>query len=140
MRLAIEIFVILLLSTILGYVTSDFLDFIKGVLLYIVLITAGLFTYSSKVERDSRANVESIDDVIDDFIAAQTIIINCPCQKKRHSVFIRPNEELVLQCDECNNNYKVDVQYSPILITTPLEPDEVYEKLIKERAHNGKNE
>jgi len=140
MRLAVEIFVILVLSTILGYITSDFLDFIKGVLLYVILITTSLFAYTSKAERDSQANIASIDEVIDDFIVAQTIIIDCPCQKKRHSVFIRPNEDLILECDECNNNYKVDVQYTPILITTPLEPVEVYEKLLKEQSYTSKNE
>lgn len=140
MKLFFEIIVILTISAILGYISSDLFDFLKGTLLYSIVIITSLYFYTTKLEKKAADNIESIDTVIDEFIKNQSITIPCPCQKYNHVVFLQPNEDMILKCDECSSEYSLDVQYTPILITTPLQPEVVYDRLLKEQEYNNKNE
>lgn len=139
-KLGFDMLIILFISALLGYITSDFLHIVKGILLYTLLITTGTYLYVSNTNKKNIEKIASIDEVIDEFIELQTIKVACPCQQTTHDVFIRPNDENIITCDYCNNVYKLEMQFTPVLTTTPLNVEDVYTKLLKERVYSFKDE
>ena len=140
MKIVSEVVIVSVVSLILSYITSDFLVLPKGFLLYTIIQFVAIYFLNSKTKQKQDSQIESIDTVIDEFIDGQSINFDCPCQRNTHRIFITPNDDIILDCLECKNSYKLDVQYTPILITTPLNSDVIYDKLKKEQEYISKNE
>lgn len=118
----------LLISTGLGFVLKDVIGFWEGFVAAIIAQFLGFYLLSL---RNKNTIVEE-PDLSDEIINLQTIPISCPCGKHTFSAPVFYNTENAFTCEKCGSRFKVELNYDTVLLTEPLNIENVFNQL-KER-------
>jgi len=69
--------------------------------------------------------IDEYEKIFDDQLAE----IDCICGESTFQGLISPRKENIFQCEKCGEIYRVDVHYSPTLVSIPADNDELFEQL-----------
>lgn len=124
-RVLVSLLITLLISLGIGFVLSDLLGFWQGFVGTIIIqFFVFYFTSSRKTQQ-----VESQPSFEEEIIGLQTVPISCPCGKSTFSAPVFFNTENAFTCEKCGSKFKVDVTYDTILLTEPLNIENVFNQL-----------
>jgi hypothetical protein len=149
------ILIILAISGALSYAGSDFYDPIKIFALSLTALMVYYYGFFQKPKgNDEIAKMlEESDEVIkqqEDIIAEQNEVIqeyeeifdgqvtrlDCPCGQNKFEGLFEANVENIVDCEKCGERCKVLVSFDTILMSKPLNNDEVMPQIeakIKEK-------
>jgi hypothetical protein len=93
------------------------------------------FMLKSKKIQETSTTIQELTDNIDSLIEKQLVSVQCPCGKNNLPVVIFLDESPIVECDKCNNSFRVSVEIQTQLITEPVNMENIYNKL-KEQQYN----
>jgi uncharacterized Zn-finger protein len=127
--------IVALISVGAGFVLKDFIGFWQGVVgATIIQFLAFYLPFTGTAPKNNQAAddaAESIKEIID----LQTIPINCPCGKNTFTAPIFFNIENEFTCEKCGSGFKVEPTYDVVLVTEPVNIENIFNKL-KEQSDN----
>ena len=125
----------LIISTGLGFSFRELFGFWETFVVITILQFLVSFLYkSTKIQKDNNL-IQDLTNTIDELIEKQQVLVECPCGKNTIPTIVFLNEETVLECDKCNNTFKVVPEIQTQLVTEPLNMEGIYNKL-KEQQYN----
>ena len=118
----------ILISLGLGFVLKDIIGFWEGFVVGIIAQFLGFYLLSLR----NKNNIVEEPDLSDEIINLQTIPITCPCGKHTFTAPVFYNTENMFTCEKCGSKFKVELNYDTVLLTEPLNIENVFNQL-KER-------
>lgn len=98
------------------------------VLFSIIQIGVGYMWNADKLSKTDTI-INEFEQTIDELIKKQEVEVECPCGKSKINTIIFVNEDIVLQCEKCNNSFRVLTEVKTQLLTEAVNMEEVYDKL-----------
>lgn len=125
----------LIISTGLGFSFREHFGFWETFVVVTIVQFLVSFLYKSKKIQNDNNLIQDLTNTIDELIEKQQVLVECPCGKNTISTIVFLNEETVLECDKCNNTFKIVPEIQTQLVTEPLNMEGIYNKL-KEQQYN----
>lgn len=126
--------VTLLVSFGLGFVFADIIGFWQGVVGSFIAQFIASYLLAFK---NSKSN-ETEPDLGEEIINLQTIPISCPCGKNIFTAPVFYNTENAFLCDKCGSRFKVELSYDTVLLTEPLNIENVFNQLKEKELSDNK--
>ena len=105
------------LRTILGF-TEIFL--LATIVQFLIFYYINLFFNKTTLAESLSANVNELTTNLDTLVARQEVQIDCPCGNNTIPIVLFMDEELIVNCSKCNNKLKVTPEVSIVLVTEPI--------------------
>ena len=122
-----SIVITLLISLGLAFTFQNILGFYETFTLVTILqylISIAISTYEERAGK-----IAVLTETLDEIISRQEVIVDCPCGKGKTAVTVFNDEDTIVQCNVCNNKFRVITEISTRLLTEPLELEKMYDKL-----------
>ena len=98
------------------------------VLFSIIQLGVGFMWNTDKLSKTDTI-MNEFEQTIDELIKKQEVEVECPCGKSKINTIIFVNEDIVLQCEKCNNSFRVLTEVKTQLLTETINMEQVYDKL-----------
>jgi hypothetical protein len=124
--------IVFIVSLGLAFSLKSFLGFAE---IFVIATLVQFLTAFIWKSHHIKSDTDNINNIINDFnetLERSIATITCPCGNKVENVAIFVNEDLIIRCDKCDNDFKVSCSVSTQLITEPLSLEVVYDKLKQE--------
>lgn len=137
------------LCALFSYGISGFYPFLNAFSIIFPLTLIGCyFFYKNRVSEEelTKPFLELIENqenalaeqtnVISEYekiLDSQFVTIDCDCKNGKFEGFFEKDKENFVKCENCENDYKITVNYDAILISNPLENEEIFQEL-KEKS------
>jgi len=119
MKILFSIFIVFLISSLVGYSFQNIFGFVEAFLVTTViqLILPSIYQSLSR----SKARILALESEINEFVDISTCNVACPCGGYRFNEIVVVSEDSVIaKCPVCNNEYKLIPTVRVILTTEPL--------------------
>ena len=127
-----SLFITLIISLLFGFALRNVFGFFESTCLAFGIQFVGSFIVSSyKINRIQILSSE-FQAEIDQLASLSEVTIACPCGNNTFTENIFPNVESTYNCEKCNNEFKIDVNITPTLVTTPVDVNKTFADLTKE--------
>lgn len=126
MKILLQIFIVFLISSLVGYSFQNIFGFVEAffVTTVIQLITPSIYQSLSR----SKARILVLEDEINEFVDISTCSVPCPCGGYTFNEIVIVSEDSVIaNCPVCNNEYKLIPTVRVVLTTEPLNLGKSYE-------------
>jgi hypothetical protein len=112
-------------STAAGFALRSILGFIEIFLLatiiqFLIFYYINLFFNKTTLAESLSATVNELTANLDTLVSRQEVQIDCPCGNNTIPIVLFMDEELVVNCSKCNNKLKVTPAVSIVLVTEPI--------------------
>ena len=132
MIIARSLFITLIISLLFGFALQNVFGFFESTCLAFGIQFVGSFIASSyKINRIQILSSE-FQAEIDQLASLSEVTIACPCGNNTFTENIFPNVETTYNCEKCNNEFKIDVNITPTLVTNPVDINKTFADLTKE--------
>jgi|15BtaG_2_1085339.scaffolds.fasta_scaffold87477_1 transcription elongation factor Elf1 len=132
MIIARSLFITLIISLLFGFALQNVFGFFESTCLAFGIQFVGSFIASSyKINRIQLLSSE-FQAEIDQLASLSEVTIACPCGNNTFTENIFPNVESTYNCEKCNNEFKIDVNITPTLVTNPVDINKTFADLTKE--------
>lgn len=124
-----SIVIVLLVSLSTAFSLKSFLGFNETFILVTLLQFFIAFFWKSF---SSKKDIQAVKEITDDYtqvLEKCVVSVACPCGKEVSDVIIFVNEEAVIKCEKCNNDFRVLCDVKTQLVTEPLNLEAVYDQL-----------
>lgn len=136
--LILSLTIVILISCGIGFVLKDFIGFWQGIVGAIIIQFLTFYIpFTSSKSKGLRTEEEAAES-IKDFIDLQTIPITCPCGKNTFTAPIFFNIENEFKCVKCGSGFKVEPTYDILLITEPVNIENIFNKLKEKEQIDNK--
>jgi hypothetical protein len=113
------------ISTAAGFALRSILGFTEIFLLatiiqFLIFYYINLFFNKKTLAESLSANVDELTSNIDALVSRQEVQIDCPCGNSTIPVVLFMDEELLINCGKCKNKLKVTPEVSIVLVTEPI--------------------
>lgn len=130
----------------LSYVFSGLASFWK-VFNILIPVLGGIFLWKYEVQfkvskKDDEKDVafqelvgafQEQSDILDEYekiFDAQLVEVPCICGETTFQGLFSPKLENIVECEKCNNKYRVTVDYNSVLISEPLDLNQKFDELV----------
>jgi Ca2+/Na+ antiporter len=128
-----SILIVLLVSLSVAFSLKSFLGFSETfVFVTLLQFLIAFFWKSFAVKKE----IEAVREISEDYsqVLEKCIVsVACPCGKVVSDVIIFANEEVLIKCDKCNNDFRVLCDIKTQLVTEPLNLEVVYDQLTEKK-------
>lgn len=112
------------ISCILGYALAPlFGGWLHAFTFSFLLQLIGNYFYSDITLRNDAIKKEALLNERLEIISSNTVSFPCPCGGNTFEEIIYPNQDNNFICGKCNQEIKVEVTFTPIIVTKPLTTD-----------------
>jgi hypothetical protein len=112
------------ISCVLGYALAPlFSDWLHAFIFSVLLQLIGSYFYKDITLRNDAIQKEVILNERLEILSRNSVSFPCPCGDNTFDEIIYPGQENTFVCEKCNQELKVDVTFTPIVITKPLIAD-----------------
>ena len=132
MIIARSLFLTLLISLIFGFALRNVFGFFESTCLAFGIQFVGSFIASSYKINKIQILSSEFQAEIDQLVSLSEVTIACPCGNNTFTENIFPNVESTYNCEKCNNEFKIDVNITPTLVTNPVDVNKTFADLTKE--------
>ena len=132
--IGISLGITLLISCGVGFVLKDVIGFWQGVVGSIIAQFLGFYFISFK----NTPPVTNEPDLSEEIINLQTIPISCPCGKHTFTAPVFYNTDNSFLCEKCGSRFKVELNYDTVLLTEPLNIENVFNQLKEKELSDNK--
>ena len=113
----------------LSFSLKQFLGFWETfTLVCIVQFILAFWWKSFNINKTNRVIDELARD-LEEVLNKQQANVECPCGKSVIPVVIFPDEDILVQCDKCNNTFRVTTEIKTQLVTEPVNMENIFDKL-----------
>tara|TARA_R110000824_G_scaffold335348_2_gene521922 strand:- start:531 stop:995 length:465 start_codon:yes stop_codon:yes gene_type:complete len=124
-----SLFITLLISLLFGFALRNVFGFLESTCLAFGIQFVVSFIISSyKINRIQILSTE-FQAEIDQLIDLSEVNIACPCGNYTFTENIFPNVLSTYICEKCNNEFKIDVNITPTLVTNPIDVNKAFADL-----------
>ena len=126
MKILVQIFIVLLISSLVGYSFQNIFGLMEAFLVVTViqLIAPSLYQSLSR----SKARILALESEINEFVDISTCNVACPCGGYTFNEIVVVSEDSVItNCPVCSNEYKLTPIVRVVLTTEPLNLGKSYE-------------
>jgi len=128
MRLLNQIFLVVLISCLLGFVFQSLLGFYESFALFTALQIVAPFIYQALTR--NRERVFSLENQINELVELNTCNVQCPCGNHTFNEILMVNEESIIsKCPACNNEYRLIPSVRVVLTTEPVDLNKTFDEL-----------
>jgi|TARA_R110002124_G_scaffold103480_1_gene252563 hypothetical protein len=127
-----SLFITLLISLIFGFALRNVFGFFESTCLAFGIQFVGSFIASSYKINKIQILSSEFQAEIDQLVSLSEVTIACPCGNNTFTENIFPNVESAYNCEKCNNEFKIDVNITPTLVTNPVDVNKTFADLTKE--------
>lgn len=142
----VDILIVGGISLAISYGISDWIDIGKGLALCTPLVAIICFFIGEKFNKKSKnTETEELVRILDETVKEQTEILDeyerifdaqlvklpCVCGKNTFQGLFTPNTENIVECEMCDNKYRVDITYDAVMISEPLDVNQTFDDLVK---------
>lgn len=127
-----SLFITLLISLIFGFALRNVFGFFESTCLAFGIQFVGSFIASSYKINKIQILSSEFQAEIDQLVSLSEVTIACPCGNNTFTENIFPNVESTYNCEKCNNEFKIDVNITPTLVTNPVDINKTFADLTKE--------
>ena len=127
--IGLPLFITILVSLGIGFVLKDILGFWEGVVGSVIIQFLG-FYYLTSIQ--TKNNKQQEPDIVEEIINLQTVPISCPCGKHTFTAPVFYSADNSFLCEKCGSKFKVELSYETVLLTEPLNIENIFNQL-KER-------
>lgn len=114
----------LVLSAVLGYGLAGLIgSWGQSFCLVLAIQFLVNYFYSDYRIRKSTAQKESILNERLDILSRNLVKFDCPCGEYLFEEVIYPGRENMFKCESCKQTVRINVDLTPVVITTPLTSD-----------------
>lgn len=116
--------IVIVISSIFGYTLGTIMGgwqhaFVFSMLLQLI----GGYFYNDITIRSDSLKKESILNERFDILSRNIVSFPCPCGGNTFEEVVYPGQDNNFVCEKCNQEIRVDVSFTPIVITKPLLSD-----------------
>jgi hypothetical protein len=133
--LGVSLGITLLISVGVGFVLKDIIGFWQGLVGSVIIQFLGFYFLS--LRRDSIA-AAAAPDISSDIIELQTIPVSCPCGKNTFTSPVFFNVDNSFLCDKCGSRFKVELNYDTVLLTEPMNIENIFNQLREKELSDNK--
>lgn len=132
MIIARSLFITLIISLLFGFALRNVFGFLESTCLAFGIQFVGSFIASSYKINKIQILSSEFQTEIDQLVSLSEVTIACPCGNNTFTENIFPNVESTYNCEKCNNEFKIDVNITPTLVTNPVDINKTFADLTKE--------
>ena len=115
-----SIFITFIISVGFAYGLRNIFGFWETLILAFVIQFIVAFVYSSlKINKTEQLTGE-FEQEIQQLLELSEVTIACPCGNYKYNTNIFLNLEETYVCENCNNEFRVDISLTPTLLTQPI--------------------
>jgi hypothetical protein len=112
------------ISCILGYALAPlFGGWLHAFIFSFLIQLIGNYFYNDITLRNDAIKKEALLNERLKIISSNTVSFPCPCGSNTFEEVIYPNQDNNFTCEKCNQEIKVGVTFTPIIVTKPLTID-----------------
>ena len=124
-------------AVLFGVGLRGIFGFWEATALALVLQFVTAFIYSSvKINKNTNLTAE-FESELDQLLSLSEVSVACPCGNYTYTDNIFLNLENGYTCEECNNEFRVDISLTPTLLTTPINVGKNFEVLPEDIPTTG---
>lgn len=123
-----------LVSTGIGFVLSGVIGFWQGFVGSVIAQFLGFYLLSLR----NNNKVSTEPSLSEEILSLQTIPITCPCGKNTFTAPVFFNTQNDFTCEKCKGKFKVELNYDTILLTEPLNIENVFNQLKQKELSDNK--
>lgn len=130
-QIIISIFITLLVCTGIGVGLQNVFGFINAFVLALIVQIVGFYIFNSKSIETKLYREEQLINERLDILSKNNIEFECPCGKHIFSEIVYLNDSMTYKCPACDNNIKLNIVFTPVVSTTPLDFEKTLEAIKK---------
>ena len=112
-----------------AFALKQFIGFWECFVLITVLQFLFFFFIKNKHIQQTSDTIQDLTEDLEMLIEKQQVVVECPCGKNNVPVVLFFGEEVIVDCDKCNNKFKVIPEIQTQLVTEPVNMEIVYNNL-----------
>ena len=128
-KLIISILVTTLISIGIGFALAPILGFWQSCLLGLIVQIVGNWFYNDYKIRETNNKQEAILNERLDILSRNYVKFDCPCGKNVFEEVVYVGNDNVFGCPQCQQQIKVDVTLTPIIVTKIIDIQSTIEKI-----------
>jgi hypothetical protein len=132
--IGVSLTITFLVSVGIGFVLKDVIGFWEGFVGSLVAQFLCFYFLSSHNKKPELFEPNIADEVIN----LQTIPISCPCGKHTFTAPVFYNTDNSFLCEKCGSRFKVELNYDTVLLTEPLNIENVFNQLKEKELSDNK--
>lgn len=89
----------------------------------------------SELESRTEALVE-VEDILNEYnkiLDSLLVQLPCVCGGNTFEGIFSPNTDNIVECEKCKNKYRVDISYNSVLISEPMDINQTFDELLKNK-------
>ena len=119
-----------LVAILIGVGIEPFVGIWSGLGIGFALQIFGNYIYNDFVKTKQQISVEKILNDRIELLTNSSVQFPCPCGNKQFYEVIIVGDENIFNCEKCIQTIKLNIQFTPTVITTPFDNEKQLEKLI----------
>ena len=124
-RILISLGITIIVSFSMGFVFKSLIGFWEGVVGAFIIQFLAFYVIAIQKKEDIEPTVDIASEIID----LQTVPVACPCGKHVITAPVFFNADNSFTCEKCGSKFKVEVSYDTVLLTEPLNIENVFNQL-----------
>ena len=127
-----SLLITLLVSAAVGFGLRNIFGFWETAILAFVLQFLAAFIVSSlKINRVDNITAE-FENELQQLLDLSEVSISCPCGNYSFTENVFMNMESVYTCEKCSNEFRLEINVTPTLLTQPISINQTFADLTKE--------
>ena len=127
-----SLLITLLVSAAVGFGLRNIFGFWETAILAFVLQFLAAFVVSSlKINRVDNITAE-FENELQQLLDLSEVSISCPCGNYSFTENVFMNMESVYTCEKCSNEFRLEINVTPTLLTQPISINQTFADLTKE--------
>lgn len=127
----VKLGITIVVSILIGVSIGPFVGFWSGFGIGFALQIFGNFIYQNFITSKQQIELERILNERMEIVTSNSVQFPCPCGAKQFNEFVIINDDNIFSCERCGQLIKLNIQFTPTVITTPLDNEKQLEKLNK---------
>lgn len=124
-----------LISLGLSFSLKQLIGFWEMFVLSFILQFIVTFIWKTFALKKVNPLIEELSQDLEEVLAKQEVSVECPCGKNTVTAIVFPAEDVLIDCDKCNNTFRVTTEIKTQLVTEPVNVESIFNKL-KELPYN----
>lgn len=129
--LLIKLSITVVISLLIGVAIGPFVGYWGGFGIGFALQIFGNFIYQDFIASKQQLELERILNERMEIVTNSSVQFSCPCGVKQFNEVVIINDDNIFSCEKCGQLIKLNIQFTPTVITTPLDNEKQLEKLNK---------
>tara|TARA_R100000808_G_C2154277_1_gene165154 strand:- start:7808 stop:8266 length:459 start_codon:yes stop_codon:yes gene_type:complete len=127
-----SLLITILVSAAIGFGLRNVFGFWEtAVLAFVVQFLAAFIVSSLKINRVDNLTAE-FENELQQLLDLSEVSISCPCGNYSFTENVFMNMESAYTCEKCNNEFRLEINVTPTLLTQPISINQTFADLTKE--------